>query len=79
MGRNDTDCVATQRTAAQRLATVLLGQDVVEWVKERREHPYSPTWQAIADELRKATDGQVDVTRESIRMWTLAEQDQGAA
>lgn len=48
---------------------MLLGEDVIEWIRERRGHPYSPTWQTIADELREATGGQVDVTREAVRQW----------
>lgn len=58
-----------QTTPTQRLATALLGQEVGEWIAERRNHPYRPSWQAVADELREATDGQVDVTREAVRLW----------
>ena len=70
--------VATQRTATQRLASLLLGADVAEWIAERREHPYSPTWQQIADELDEATNGQVKVSRETVRLWLEAEKE-GAA
>lgn len=56
-------------TATQRLASVILGQDLGEWVAERRAHPYEPSWQAIADELREVTDNEVDVSRETLRLW----------
>lgn len=71
--------MATNRTSTQRLATLLLGQDVVEWVRERRGHRYSPTWQAIADELSEATGGQVSVTREALRLWVNEDASQKAA
>ena len=61
--------MANTPTATQRLATVLLGQDLGEWVAERRAHPYQPSWQAIADELTRTTDGQIEVSRETLRLW----------
>lgn len=56
-------------TATQRLASTILGQDVRDWVNERRGHPYQPSWAAIADELTEATAGQVRVSRETLRLW----------
>ena len=56
-------------TATQRLATKILGQDVGEWIAELRDHPFRPHWQAVADALREATDGEVDVSRETVRLW----------
>lgn len=56
-------------TATQRLAAVLIGQDLADWVTERRQHRYQPSWQALADELREVTNGDVDVTRETLRLW----------
>lgn len=53
----------------QRLATVLLEQDLGQWVAERKAHPYKPSWTAIAAELKAATDGQVEVTGETLRLW----------
>lgn len=56
-------------TATQRLASNILGSDVAEWIMERRRHPYMPSWATIAEELKQATNGQVDVSRETIRLW----------
>jgi hypothetical protein len=51
----------------QRLATVLLGRPVREWIAEQRELGWS--WRKIADDLYIATDGLVDVSYEAIRQW----------
>jgi hypothetical protein len=56
-------------TPLQRLATVLLGQDLAEWVAERRDPEVRHSWQLIARQLRKATAGEVDVSGETLRVW----------
>jgi hypothetical protein len=54
----------------QRLATLLLGTDLEQWVIERRNPPdIRRSWRVISNELRRATDGQVDITGESLRSW----------
>jgi hypothetical protein len=55
-------------THAKRLATVLLGRPVHDWIHEQRELGWS--WRKIADDLRVATDGQVKVTHEALRQWS---------
>jgi hypothetical protein len=54
-------------TPKQRLATILLGRPVHGWIAERRELGW--TWRKIADDLRTATDGELDVTSEALRLW----------
>ncbi|MGE0794823.1 MAG: hypothetical protein AB7H43_15685 [Acidimicrobiia bacterium] len=54
---------------AQRLASVLLGRPLEAWVAERRDPEVRMSWELIARQLRKATDGQVDVTGQTIRAW----------
>lgn len=54
---------------SQRLAEVLLGTDLAEWVAERRDPEVRRSWRVIANELRRITDGQVDVTGEAVRQW----------
>jgi hypothetical protein len=54
-------------TPTQRLATLLLGQPVREWIAEQRERGNS--WRKIADDLNARTNGQVDVTHEAVRGW----------
>lgn len=61
----------TSRTAHQRLATNALGEDVVAWAIHKRADG-KPSWRVIASELRERTDGQVDMTGESIRLWVIA-------
>lgn len=54
-------------TPSQRLATVLLGTPLKDWVKERRRDGQS--WRAISEELHEATEGQVAVSFETLRTW----------
>ena len=56
----------------QELATVLLGEDVLDWIAERRTAVPRWTWELLADELAKVTDGKVSVSRETLRQWVLA-------
>lgn len=56
-------------TTLQRLATIELGADVVEWAAARRPE----SWQKIANELREATG--IIVTDETLRLWCLQEGD----
>lgn len=60
----------TSRTAHQRLATNAIGEDVVAWATRKRADG-KPSWREIADELRAATDGEVNMVGESIRLWVL--------
>lgn len=54
-------------TPTQRLAALLLGEPVNQWISLRRRNGVS--WRAIAKELEAATDGQIDVTYETLRGW----------
>lgn len=57
-------------TTTQRLASVLLGTDLQEWVAERRNPiDIRRSWRLIAAELRRQTEGAVDVTGETLRGW----------
>lgn len=57
-------------TTNQRLAAVLLGGDLRTWVADRRNPPdVRRSWRLIANELRRETEGQVDVTGETLRSW----------
>lgn len=52
---------------AQRLATLLLGEDVREFIDHRRQQ--GRAWRFIARDLYERTNGQVDVTYETLRQW----------
>lgn len=57
-------------TPTQRLASMLLGEDVRQWVQTRRNDGIALRY--IARELADATNGQVDVTHETLRNWVPA-------
>lgn len=59
-------------TPLQLLATNALGTDVVEWARARRNADPAPSFQSIARDLRLASNGQVDVTDETIRLWVAS-------
>ena len=60
-------------TPTQKLASIILGQDVREWITQRRSDGRS--WRLISRDLYEATNRQVDVTHESIRSWVTEGED----
>lgn len=67
-----------RRTATQRLADLLLDEPVETFVSRKRSEGRS--WRLIARDLFTLTDGQVDVTTQTLRMWSdAAAREQGAA
>lgn len=56
-------------TPLQRLASIILDSDLESWIAERRQPEFRRSWRVIANELRRATDGQVSVTGEALRQW----------
>lgn len=46
---------------------MLLGQSVIEWVAERRDA--GRPWRLVARDLYEQTNGQIDVTYETLRTW----------
>lgn len=57
-----------QATPLQLLADQLLGDETAEsFVRSRRAERRS--WRLIARDLLEATDGKVDVTAETLRIW----------
>lgn len=59
----------TAASPTQRLAEILLGANLEEWVAERRDPEVRRSWRVIANELNRATDQQIDVTGEALRLW----------
>ena len=55
-----------EATPTQRLANVVLGEDLETFVTSRRPER---SWRLIARDLREATDGQVDVTEQTLQNW----------
>lgn len=56
------------QTPTQRLASILLGRPLSGWIEERRNEGRS--WRLIARDLFDATNGQIDVTHETLRAWS---------
>lgn len=54
-------------TPTQRLASLLLGTDVRDFIAEKRTA--GRPWRFITRDLYEATGGQVDVTHETLRQW----------
>jgi hypothetical protein len=53
-------------TPLRRLAELLLGEPLEDFVRSRRPHK---AWRFIARDLYDATNGEIDVTHESLRLW----------
>lgn len=62
-------CEQPRETATQRLATLLLNRDVREFIHERRLTEPPRPWRFVVRDLVEATDGQIDVTHETLRQW----------
>jgi len=62
----------TPRTDKQRLADLLLGQPVEEWIAARRP---DTSWEKIAAELTQATQGGIEVTDMTVRRWMTDQLD----
>lgn len=58
---------AMTQTPNQKLASILLGQDVRDWIRARRDEGRS--WRMISRDLYDQTNKQVDVTYEALRAW----------
>lgn len=58
-------------TPRQRLAERHLDRPLGEWVSDRRDRGES--WATIAEALADATDGDVEISREAIRLWFVPE------
>lgn len=70
-------------TTTQRLADLLLGQPVIEWVEAHRPPQVAEedktSYRMLARRLRELTDGQVDVAGETLRLWVVDAQTTEAA
>lgn len=54
-------------TPTARLAEHILGESVVDFIQARRAEGHA--WRIVARDLYEATDGQIDVTYETLRSW----------
>ncbi|MDP4015356.1 MAG: hypothetical protein U0990_11485 [Candidatus Nanopelagicales bacterium] len=54
-------------TPNQRLAQLLLGTPLDQWLSTKRTS--GTPWRAIARDLYTATNGQIDMSHETIRIW----------
>jgi hypothetical protein len=65
-----------KQTAKQRLADLVLGRPLAEFVAERRAD--NRAWRLISRDLADATDGAIEITGESLRSW-FCDEEAGAA
>lgn len=63
---------AESETPTQRLASIILGRDVAGYIAEKRKA--NRTWRLIARDLYDDTNGQIDVTYETLRLWNRGQQ-----
>ena len=56
-------------TPTQRLAAVKLGRPLADYVAEKRTARPQWPWKLIAEQLAADTDGEIDVSHESLRQW----------
>ena len=58
-------------TPTQRLADLMLGENgpLERFVRDRRGQDPPQPWRYISRDLRDLTDGQVDITEQSLRTW----------
>ena len=56
-------------TPTRRLADILLGRDLAEYVDERRSTEPPTSWRRIARSVYEDTNGEIDVTAETLRLW----------
>lgn len=57
-------------TPTQKLAALILGQPVHEWIADRRDE--GVTWRRLPGLLCEVTQGQIDVTDQTLRHWINA-------
>lgn len=57
-----------QQTPNERLAEIVLGVDLETWVAARRNRERPVSWLNISRELADATNGQVSLSHEGLRM-----------
>lgn len=59
-------------TPRQRLASLLLGQDVLTFIRDKRSGE-GLSWPAVAVALADATNGEVAVTHQALQQWLAAD------
>ncbi len=65
--------MAQGRTAAKRLADLLLGERVEVWAKKHSDDERSWPW--IARRLAQETNGEVKLAGETLRQWVAAAEE----
>lgn len=64
-------------TPTQRLASVLLREPVLPWIKQRRAA--GKTWRVIAEDLDRMTAGEIKVPHQTVCYWVDASERAEAA
>jgi len=61
--------MTSEMSPNQRLAETLLDKPIGQYIAEKRTTRPRWSWRLIAEQLREDTNGQVDVTGETLRGW----------
>lgn len=67
---------AADLTPSQRLAELVLGESLEDFVRERRP---GSSWRRIAQALHEATNGDIDLAPETLRLWFPDKQREATA
>lgn len=67
MSSHNCESLSGSETPTQRLASLILQEDVRDFIARKRDE--GRPWRFIARDLHDATQGQVDVTYETLRQW----------
>lgn len=60
-------------TPSQKLAGMLLGRPVKDYIRERRD--LGRSWRLVARDLYDATNGQIDITYQAAKNWAADDRD----
>lgn len=65
------------RSSAKQLADLILGEHVEQWMTKRANDGRS--LRGIAEDLKQATEGKVDITHSTVSLWLSEEPDAAAS
>jgi hypothetical protein len=69
--------VAERQNPRIRLASLLIGRDVLDLIDEMRAN--AATWPQVRDAIADLTNGEVDVTWQAVQAWARREPFQDSA
>lgn len=77
LARTLTHVAQRRQTPRMRLASLLMGRNVLDLIEEYRAN--GATWQEIRQAIRDATNGEIDVTWQAVQSWARREDYRNSA